>query len=164
VTQVFYCSVFQTLSGWVGIQYSASGLQRIILPRKSAPEVRELLVNSTLKAPDICADLQKRLQDYFSGCRVDFPDKLDFSGETDFQRQVWQAAQLIPRGATKSYQWLANQIGKPGAARAVGQALGKNPLPIIVPCHRVVASNGRLGGFTGGIEMKRFLLILESQA
>ena len=154
-------SVFLTAAGWVGVRNSASGLQRVILPRQSAPEVQKLLGGNRQEAPGACAALQERLQAYFSGRRVDFPDKLDFSGATPFQRQVWQAARLIPYGTTRSYQWVASRIGKSGAARAVGQALGKNPLPIIVPCHRVVATDGRLGGFTGGIEMKRQLLALE---
>jgi methylated-DNA-[protein]-cysteine S-methyltransferase len=157
----FYSSVFQTKTGWVGLLGSTSGLQRVILPCESAREVQELLGDSALETPDFCADLQERLQAYFSGRRVDFPDKLDFAGTTPFQRQVWQAAQLIPYGETRSYQWVASHIGKPGAARAVGQSLGRNPFPIIVPCHRVVASDGGLGGFTGGIEMKRRLLALE---
>jgi len=77
---------------------------------------------------------------------------------------VWQATRLIPYGETRSYLWVAVQIGKPGAARAVGQALGRNPLPVIVPCHRVIAADGGLGGFTGGLEMKRRLLELETTA
>jgi methylated-DNA-[protein]-cysteine S-methyltransferase len=158
----FYYSVFQTNAGWVGLQYSTSGLRRVILPRKSAREVQELISGDALETPDAGADLQERLQAYFSGRRVDFADKPDFSGATPFQRQVWQATRLIPYGETRSYQWVASHIGKPRAARAVGQALGKNPLPIIVPCHRVVASGGGPGGFTGGIEMKRRLLKLEA--
>jgi len=77
---------------------------------------------------------------------------------------VWQATRLIPYGETRSYLWVAVQIGKPGAARAVGQALGRNPLPVIIPCHRVIASDGGLGGFTGGLVMKRRLLELETSA
>jgi methylated-DNA-[protein]-cysteine S-methyltransferase len=158
----FYSSIFQTRAGWVGLIGSTSGLQRVILPRESAREVQELLGGAALEKADFRADLQERLQDYFSGLRVDFPDVLDLSGATPFQRRVWQAARHIPYGATRSYQWLASHIGRPGAARAVGQALGKNPLPIIVPCHRVAASSGELGGFTGGIEMKKYLLCLEN--
>lgn len=160
----FYYSVFKTEAGWVGLSGSAQGLRRVILPHPSAAETRRLLINGSEKSKlseNCYDDLFARLQAFFSGRRVDFPDKLDFSGATPFQRRVWQAARLIPYGATRSYQWLAGQIGRPGAARAVGNALGKNPLPIIVPCHRVIASDGALGGFTGGIEMKRWLLNLE---
>jgi methylated-DNA-[protein]-cysteine S-methyltransferase len=74
---------------------------------------------------------------------------------------VWLATQKILHGETRSYGWIAGQLGKPEAARAVGQALGRNPLPIIVPCHRVVSGNGGLGGFTGGLDMKKYLLELE---
>ena len=102
-----------------------------------------------------------RLKDYFNGNRVDFPDKLNLSGATPFQREVWQAARRIPYGETRSYAWVAGQMRKPEAARAVGQALGRNLLPVIIPCHRVIASNGGAGGFSGGLEMKRFLLNLE---
>jgi methylated-DNA-[protein]-cysteine S-methyltransferase len=77
---------------------------------------------------------------------------------------VWEKARLIPYGETRSYMWLARQIGKPQAARAVGQALGRNPLPVIVPCHRVIASDGSPGGFTGGLHRKKMLLKLEGLA
>jgi len=103
----------------------------------------------------------ERLGAYFAGHRVDFTDKLDLSAATAFQREVWEAARLVPCGETRSYKWVAGQIKKPKAVRAVGQALGRNPLPVIIPCHRVLAGNGGLGGFTGGLEMKRFLLRLE---
>jgi methylated-DNA-[protein]-cysteine S-methyltransferase len=75
---------------------------------------------------------------------------------------VWEITRLIPYGETRSYAWVAEQIGQPRAVRAVGQALGKNPLPIIIPCHRVITSNGKLGGFGGGLEMKKRLLSLEA--
>ena len=106
----------------------------------------------------------ERLKVYFSGHRITFPDKFDLSQATHFQREVWEKTRFIPYGETKSYAWVAEQIKKPRAVRAVGQALGKNPLPIIVPCHRVVASGGKLGGFGGGVEMKRYLLSLEASA
>jgi methylated-DNA-[protein]-cysteine S-methyltransferase len=156
-----YSCVSNTAAGWVGILSSTGGLRRIILPRKSAREVRDLLGSSAAPAPDDATDLAKRFQAYFSGRRADFPDRLDLSGATPFQRQVWRAARLIPYGQTRSYRWVASQIGQPGAARAVGQALGKNPLPVVIPCHRVVASDGSLGGYSEGIEMKKFLLELE---
>ena len=81
-----------------------------------------------------------------------------------FRRLVWEATRLIPYGETRSYGWVAKQIGKPHAARAVGQALGKNPFLIIVPCHRVIAGDGTLGGFGGGLEMKQTLLEMEKTA
>jgi len=109
-------------------------------------------------------DLVARLRTYFSGHKVSFPDQLDLSGATPFQRQVWEKTRLIPFGETRSYSWVAEQIKQPGAVRAVGQALGRNPLPIIIPCHRVITADGKPGGYTGGLEMKRFLLRLEAIA
>jgi methylated-DNA-[protein]-cysteine S-methyltransferase len=161
--QLFY-SAFKTATGWVGILGSSAGLIRTTLPEPSEKEAVSLLGDNLSKAnlsPQCFEDLIKRFQSYFSGRRVNFPDKLDLSEATSFQREVWEAARQIPYGQTRSYVWVARQIGKPGAARAVGQALGRNPLPIIIPCHRVVASNGSLGGFSGGLEIKRFLLELE---
>jgi len=104
----------------------------------------------------------ERLKVYFSGGKVSFPDELDLSGATSFQREVCEITRLIPYGETRTYLWVAEQIKRPRAARAVGQALGRNPLPIIVPCHRVIASDGGLGGFGGGVEMKSHLLRLEA--
>jgi len=106
----------------------------------------------------------KRLRTYIAGQRATFPDELDLSPATAFQREVWQITRLIPYGETRSYSWVAEQLGQAGAVRAVGQALARNPLPIIIPCHRVVAKNGKLGGYSGGIEMKRYLLSLEASA
>lgn len=160
-------STFNTDVGWVGILASAKGLLGITLPQRSAQEVRQLLgdsVNQATWSPHLFDDLVERLKAYFSGHKATFPDELDLSGATPFQREVWEIARLIPYSETRSYLWVAEQIKKPGAARAVGQALGRNPLPVIVPCHRVVASNGRLGGFTGGVEVKRHLLYLEASA
>jgi methylated-DNA-[protein]-cysteine S-methyltransferase len=161
--ELFY-SVFETTAGWAGVLGSSSGLVRTTLPQPSQREVYSLLGFSLGRAtlsPRHFEGLMGRFQAYFSGHRVDFPDELDLSGATPFQRSVWQAARLIPYSQTRSYAWLAGQAGNPGAARAVGQALGRNPLPIIIPCHRVLAGNGGLGGFSGGHQMKKLLLKLE---
>ena len=153
--------------GWIGILSSAKGLRATTLPQRSAQEARQLLgesVNEASWSPHSFDDLIERLKSYFGGHKVTFPDKLDLSGVTPFQRQVWEATRLIPYGETRSYLRVASQIGRPEAVRAVGQALGRNPLSIIVPCHRVIASNGKLGGFGGGLEMKERLLRLEASA
>ena len=158
-------TTFNTDMGWVGILGSAKGLLRTTLPQRSVQEVRQLLgdsVNYATQSPRLFGDLMERFRVYFGGHRAAFPDKLDLLGATPFQREVWEKTRLIPYGETRSYSWVAGQIKQPGAARAVGQALARNPLPIIVPCHRVVASNGKLGGFSGGVELKRYLLSLES--
>ena len=100
--------------------------------------------------------------DYFAGVAVDFGEvPLDPSFGTPFQRAVWEAARDVSHGHTTTYGKLAARIGSPGAARAVGSALGENPLCIVVPCHRVLAANGRLGGFSAGLDWKRCLLRLE---
>ena len=157
--------IFDTDMGQMGILGSAKGLLRITPPQYSSQEVRQLLghcINHATRSPYLFKDLMERLKIYLGGHKVTFPDKLDLSQATAFQRKVWERTRLIPYGETRSYLWVAGQIGQPGAVRAVGQALARNPLPIIIPCHRVIASNGKLGGYSGGLEMKKFLLHLES--
>jgi len=102
----------------------------------------------------------KQLEEYFAGRRTTFELPISASG-TDFQRRVWQALTTIPYGETCSYQDLANAIGNPKAVRAVGLANGKNPVSVIVPCHRVIGKNGKLTGYAGGVERKAKLLKLE---
>jgi len=158
---------FNTDMGWVGILGSAKGLLGTTLPQRSAQEARQSLGDRATYAtwsPHSFEDLIQRFRSYFSGHRTTFPDKLDLSQATAFQRQVWEITRLIPYGETRSYSWVTEQIGKPRAARAVGQALARNPLPIIVPCHWVVASDGKFGGYRGGVEMKRYFLRLEASA
>jgi len=167
MTQQLNYITFNTDIGWIGILSSAKGLLGTTLPQRSAQEACQLLgdsVSYAIWSPHLFKDLMERLKVYFSGHRTTFPDKLNLSRATHFQREVWETTRLIPYGETRSYAWVAEQIKKPQAVRAVGQALGKNPLPIIVPCHRVVTSNGKLGGFSGGVEMKRYLLSLEAEA
>ncbi len=105
----------------------------------------------------------RQLQEYFAGARRRFDLPLAPRG-TEFQRRVWRALTQIPYGQTTSYGELARRIGKPGASRAVGLANGANPLPIIVPCHRVIGADGSLTGFGGGLPIKRKLLALEGGA
>ena len=112
--------------------------------------------------PDVFADAIRQLQDYFAGKRQVFDLPLDPQG-TPFQRQVWAALQTIPYGETISYAELAQRIGKTSAVRAVGAANGQNPLPIVIPCHRVIGSDGSLTGYGGGLFIKRLLLDLERQ-
>ena len=110
------------------------------------------------------ANARKQLTDYFAGHRKSFDLSLDreaLSG-TDFQRRVWSELEKIPYGITISYGELAKRVGNPAAVRAVGLANGRNPISIIVPCHRVIGANGTLTGYGGGLERKRWLLELES--
>jgi methylated-DNA-[protein]-cysteine S-methyltransferase len=101
-----------------------------------------------------------QLDAYFAGDRTEFDLDLELGG-TDFQRRVWSALLTIPYGQTRSYGQIADQIGAPSASRAVGLANGRNPISIIVPCHRVIGSNGSLTGYGGGLDRKRALLDLE---
>lgn len=159
-----YYTIFETSRGWIGILASKTGLLAVTLPQTTQQRALESLgerVKHAILSPKSFSDITKRFQDYYSGKKTTFPDEPDFSKATAFQRQVWEATRLIPCGETKSYGWVAKQIGKPLAVRAVGQALGKNPLPIVVPCHRVIAGDGGLGGFGAGLEMKQTLLELE---
>jgi methylated-DNA-[protein]-cysteine S-methyltransferase len=109
----------------------------------------------------ILVETEKQLSEYFSGERKQFDIKLDFFG-TNFQKQVWQALLTIPYGETRSYGQIAMQLNNPKSVRAVGAANGKNPISIIVPCHRVIGATGSLTGFAGGMENKELLLRLEN--
>jgi methylated-DNA-[protein]-cysteine S-methyltransferase len=156
--------VFQTKSGWVGLLASPDGLVSASFPRPSGDLAFTALGEIALKAhfsSDYFRNWMQEFEEYFHGRRTDFSGPLDLSGATPFEMSVWQTTKSIPYGQTQSYRWVARQIGKPLAPRAVGQALGRNPLPIVIPCHRVLTSDGRLGGFGGGLDMKQYLLDLE---
>ena len=161
-------AVCETCLGWTGVIGSANGLKKVILPLKSKEAVLGQISSYGCEAGNhdaACfAELTDRMKRYFDGEPVDFADKLDLAGTTRFQQRVWLTVRSIPRGETRSYGWVANQLGLPKAARAVGQALGRNPVPIVIPCHRVIASDGKLGGFGGGVEIKKLLLKLEQSA
>lgn len=151
--------------GWVGFGGSGAGLAFFVLPKSSRKAALSAIKGFAADAvEDDCAfkDLPHRLQRYFNGEKVLFSDRIDLNGATAFHKVVWNVTRSIPYGETRSYAWVAQRIGRPQAFRGVGRALARNPLPIIVPCHRVVASNGSLGGFGGGLELKRRLLELEA--
>ncbi len=115
-----------------------------------------------LRKPNSITDNFKiELSEYFSGRQKEFKTPVDIEGTT-FQKQVWQSLRDIPYGETKSYKEIALRVGGENYARAVGMANNKNPLPIIIPCHRVVGSNGSLVGYALGLELKRKLIELES--
>jgi methylated-DNA-[protein]-cysteine S-methyltransferase len=113
------------------------------------------------KAEGLIKDAVKQLEEYFAGKRKTFDLPLAPKG-TDFQMRVWEQLRKIPYGVTKSYGEIARKIGQPTASRAVGAANGQNPLGIVVPCHRVIGSTGKLTGFAGGMKNKEYLLNLES--
>jgi len=103
---------------------------------------------------------ERQLEEYFAGSRQAFDLPLDMRGTT-FQKDVWEALLAIPYGETRSYGQLAKQLGRPSASRAVGAANGRNPISIVVPCHRVIGSSGKLTGFAGGLDVKARLLDME---
>ena len=145
---------------------SPRGLRRVTLPKPTEMEALALLRRETAQGAafdnEAFAPLAEGLRRYFRGDPVDFSlVGLDLDGLTPFQRRVLEAVRGIPRGQVQSYGQVAAAIGRPLAARAVGTALAGNPLCLLIPCHRVVASDGRLGGFGGGTEMKRRMLALE---
>jgi methylated-DNA-[protein]-cysteine S-methyltransferase len=158
-------TVFQIESGWMGIAGSSQGICRTTFPEDSHEEALLSLdlADKFQESPtDYFADLVQSFKNYYRGLPVEFKVRLDFSGLTDFQKSVYKAAMSIPFGETRSYGWLAKQIDKPLASRAVGQALGRNPFPILVPCHRVLAAGDKLGGFSAGLPLKQYLLNLEN--
>lgn len=158
--------VLKVSRGWVAVLGSERGLARLALPHAASGEallcVADAIEKGATKNPARFQELARRLDKYFLGEVISFTDELDFPEATPFQVSVWQAAREIGYGETKSYGWLAGKVGRPGGARAVGQALGKNPLPIIVPCHRVIGSGGELRGFSGGLDWKKELLKIEA--
>jgi methylated-DNA-[protein]-cysteine S-methyltransferase len=123
--------------------------------------VEELGTDSD-RLPKVMRDCKQQLEEYFAGTRQEFSLMLSQSG-TDFQRRVWSALVTIPYGKTTSYLQLATNIGDPKTIRAVGAANGKNNIAIIVPCHRVIGTNGTLVGYAGGLDKKKWLLDFESQ-
>jgi methylated-DNA-[protein]-cysteine S-methyltransferase len=114
-----------------------------------------------LRDDDALAEPRRQLEQYFTGERTDFELELAPAG-TPFQRQVWDALCTIPYGATASYGEIARDVGQPGAARAVGGANNRNPIAIVIPCHRVIGASGSLTGYGGGLDRKRTLLALEA--
>jgi len=155
---------FKTDSGWVGMLVSPAGIVKLTLPQateRAALAELELGQDAMRVSFERFDEAVSRIRDYFRGKPVDFTDRLDLSAGTEFQKKVWSSCRDIPYGQTRSYGWIAARIGQPGASRAVGNALGKNPIPIIIPCHRVLAADGGIGGFSGGLPAKRNLLKLE---
>lgn len=129
--------------------------------RGIAPQ--HLAAPTDARHPVLQATVQQ-LQAYFAGQRLAFDLPLAPEGGTPFQQAVWQALAAIPYGSTLSYRTLAERIGRPRAVRAVGGAVGRNPLGIVLPCHRVLGQNGQLTGYTGGLARKQALLHLEHAA
>jgi methylated-DNA-[protein]-cysteine S-methyltransferase len=107
------------------------------------------------------AAFKGELDSYFRGTLARFRQQVRFLDGTEFERSVWDALKGIPFGETRTYKWIAEKIGNPSAVRAVGRALSKNPVPVVIPCHRVIEADGSIGGYSSGVEIKRRLLDLE---
>ncbi len=136
-----------------------NGLAAILWENDNPKRVR---LGKRAESPDhpVLLETEQQLAEYFAGVRTDFTVQLDLAG-TGFQKAVWQALLTIPFGETRTYAEIARQIGHPQAYRAMGAANGRNPVSIIVPCHRAIGSDGQLHGFAGGLDAKRYLLALE---
>jgi methylated-DNA-[protein]-cysteine S-methyltransferase len=163
---VYYDSVGDTRVGPVFVAVSDRGVIAVEFAASEAAFVRELQARaaaSPVRSREKAGEAARQLRDYLNGKRTRFSLRLDLRRMSDFQRTVLLAAARIPRGQVTTYARLARMIGRPGAARAVGQALGHNPIPIILPCHRVLASDGSLGGYSArdGVRTKARLLRLE---
>jgi methylated-DNA-[protein]-cysteine S-methyltransferase len=147
----------ETTAGAVCIAYNQDGLFKLSLPGQAADESQPVMADD----PAWVMCFARDLQDYFNGHATNFSCPLDFSGYGPFFRSVLLAAAAIPFGERRSYRWLAEQAGSPRAARAAGQAMASNRTPLVIPCHRVVRTDGAIGGFSGGPGWKEKLLELE---
>jgi len=157
--------VFETNIGWAAIAGSDGRIARMNLPmptREAAVRaVHEGMSAEFVECEHDFSGEAERIAAYFAGEQVRFRCELDLGKAGDFDRSVWAACAEIPYGEVDSYGGIAERIGKPGAARAVGQALGRNPIPVIIPCHRVLRADGHLGGFGCGLDWKVRLLGIE---
>lgn len=152
--------------GWLAVVCSPAGIVEIML-EKSPETLHERLDASYPGVPEagdgVCVAALGQLREYFSGGRREFSLPIDLAGLSPFAREVLAALQQVPAGGTVSYGALAARVGRPGAARAVGRVMGGNPIPLVIPCHRVVGASGALVGYSGagGVATKEWLLEFE---
>ncbi len=149
------CYYYDTKFGRLGIAALDEAITEIRFCNAPA------FLNIEERETPVLREAAKQLNEYFDGQRRDFSLPVTLEG-TKFQRAVWHALATIPYGETRSYQELAAQIGNPKACRAVGNANNRNPIPILIPCHRVIGAGGGLVGYAGGLELKRDLLNIEN--
>ena len=160
---------FRTPYGWCGIVSGANGMKRIILGDKSSSvvknSIKSLYPSVKHEEDHLLRRMKELLLKYFDGEVVCMDVPLEFPKATLFQMRVWKEVKIIPYGDIKTYSWLGKKLSRPGSSRAVGNALAKNPLPLIIPCHRVVRSDGKMGGFSlpGGTLLKKKLIDLEKK-
>lgn len=160
MTKTLYREIVNTPLGEFIVISSQRGVKRIFFSIEDDNYQQWLLeVNKKFEIKDLEHESEggKQIREYAAGTRQEFDCPLDIQGTT-FQRKVWEILTKIPYGTTRSYSWVANKIKNPKSVRAVGQANGDNPIPIIIPCHRIIGKNGKLTGFGGGIPLKRKLI------
>lgn len=157
--------VYESPLGPLTVFVTARGLVRLSYPgepiESQLDELAALVSPRVMAAPERTDEVRRQLDDYFGGIRRDFELPIDWRLLRGFRRDVLRATARIPFGRVSTYREIASAAGSPNAYRAAGNALGSNPVPIVVPCHRVLHSGGGLGGYTGGLERKEFLLRLE---
>ncbi len=157
--------IFPTSGGWAGAITSPRGLRRLTL--KPTPQEAEAElgpeISQARQEPYVLDGIRRRVEAYLRGEKESLEDiPLDLDDAPPFFRDAWEACRRIPRGETRSYAWLAAAAGRPGAFRAAGQAMARNRLAMAIPCHRVIASDGSLHGYGGGLDKKAKLLEMES--
>jgi methylated-DNA-[protein]-cysteine S-methyltransferase len=157
MTVAMYYTITSSPVGTILLLATDQGLAGLYLETSSKPHK---VPENAARSDRYFTDIVQQLDEYFAGKRQEFDVQLDLEG-TSFQKSVWQELYKIPFGTVISYKELARRIGKPAACRAVGTANGRNPISIIIPCHRVIAADGSLGGYGWGLECKRQLLQLE---
>ena len=160
-------TVFPTDYGWIGLLVSPQGLRGLTLkqtPQEALDELGPQAVDAE-EDPDDLESIRSRIEAYFEG-DINALDNLplDFGNAPPFFKAAWEACRSIPAGETRSYAWLAVAAGRPRAPRAAGQAMAKNRVAIVIPCHRVIGSDGGLHGYGGGLEQKARLLELERKS
>lgn len=147
---------FETRIGRIGVAENGKAITQLRLP------CEEIIGDYEVQQTQLISETALQLEAYFAGGLKEFSLPLDPAG-TDFMKSVWQALKTIPYAETRSYKQIAEMAGSPRACRAVGMANNRNPISIIVPCHRVIGADGSLVGYGGGLELKRYLLHLEQQ-
>ena len=166
MTDIIHYSCLNPPFGPVFVAKTVKGICFINLSKISEAGFQSLLRKKFKKEPirddEKLKSVLNEMRNYFSGNQVNFKSLLDLRIGTVFQRKVWDKISKIPHGELRTYKWIASEIGNINAVRAVGNAVGKNPVPPIIPCHRVIRTDGKLGGFSSGISLKKWLLKLEN--
>ena len=167
---IFKYAIFLTAWGWAGFVVDRGGLLIFVLPEERKEDVlfrikKELKYNNLFEDNREWGNLIQKVKEYYTGKKVDFTDcRLNLDNYTNFQKKILQTVRNIPYGEIRSYKEVAETAGYPRASRAVGNTMRNNPLPLIIPCHRVIKSDGGLGGFSGkeGIALKKKMIDWES--